>query len=81
MRDYLKFYIDGAWVEPTTPKPLKVINPATELPAGQISLGSASDVDRAVPAARRAFDRFSRTTREDRLALLGPIVEALQASL
>ena len=75
MRDYTKFYIDGAWVEPSHAKTLDVINPATERSAGRISLGDASDVDRAVIAARRAFDEFSRTRREERLALLGRIVE------
>ena len=75
MRDYTKFYIDGAWVEPSHAKTLDVINPATERSAGRISLGDASDVDRAVTAARRAFDEFSRTSREERLALLGRIVD------
>jgi aldehyde dehydrogenase (NAD+) len=75
MRDYLKFYIDGAWVDPAAAKTLDVINPATEAVAGRISLGSAADVDRAARAARRAFDGFSRSSREDRLALLGRIVE------
>jgi aldehyde dehydrogenase (NAD+) len=70
MRDYLKFYIDGAWVDPATPKTLDVINPATEGVAGRISLGSAADVDRAVQAARKAFVTFSQTTREERMALL-----------
>ena len=75
MRDYLKFYIDGAWVDPATPNTLDVINPATERPCGRISLGAAADVDRAVQAARRAFDSFAHTTREDRLALLGRIFD------
>jgi aldehyde dehydrogenase (NAD+) len=70
MRDYLKFYIDGAWVDPVTPKTLDVINPATEGVAGRISLGTAADVDRAVKAARKAFATFSQTTREERIALL-----------
>jgi aldehyde dehydrogenase (NAD+) len=75
MRDYLKFYIDGAWVQPAFPNTLDVINPATERPAGRINLGTAADVDRAVTAARRAFETYSQTTREDRLALLGRIVD------
>jgi aldehyde dehydrogenase (NAD+) len=75
MRQYLKFYIDGAWVDPATPKTLDVINPATEQSAGQISLGSAADVDLAVAAARRAFETFAYTSREERLALLGRIVD------
>lgn len=54
MRDHLKFYIDGQWVDPVTPKQLAVINPATESAAGHISMGSAADVDRAVKAAHAA---------------------------
>ena len=48
MREYLKFYINGEWVDPVTPKSLDVINPATEGVAGKISMGSAADVDRAL---------------------------------
>ena len=79
MRTYTKFYIDGAWVEPATPKTLDVINPATEKPCGTISLGSSADVDTAAHAARRAFAGFSQTTREDRLALLGRIIDGYRA--
>jgi len=78
MRDYLKFYIDGAWVEPVAPKTLDVINPATEGVAGRISLGGAADVDKAVKAARKAFETFSRTTREQRIELLERILEEYQ---
>jgi aldehyde dehydrogenase (NAD+) len=74
MRNYTRFYIDGAWVDPATPKTLDVINPATEAPAGVISLGSPADVDRAVSAAQRAFASFGFTTREARLDLLARIV-------
>ena len=73
MQDRLKFYIDGQWVDPIQPKTLDVINPATEQPIGRISLGSAADVDRAVKAARAAFETFSRTKKEERLALLSDI--------
>ena len=79
MRTYTKFYINGAWVEPATPKTLDVINPATEKPCGTISLGSSADVDTAAHAARRAFAGFSQTTREDRLALLGRIIDGYRA--
>ncbi len=74
MRDYLKFYIDGAWVDPAVPRTLDVINPATESPAGRISMGSAEDVDRAVRAARRAFASFSHTTVAERVALLERVI-------
>jgi aldehyde dehydrogenase (NAD+) len=79
MSNNQKFYIDGAWVDPISPKPFDVINPATEEPAAQISLGSAADVDRAVKAARRAFKSFSRTSKEERIALLQKIIEVYQS--
>lgn len=74
MRDYLKFYIDGQWVDPATPKTLDVVNPATEAVCGRISMGSAADVDRAVKAARKAFASFSQTPRAERVALLEAII-------
>lgn len=74
-----KFYIDGEWVEPATPNHFDVINPATEDVAGQISLGSAVDVDRAVKAARRAFPAYAATTREERLDLLRRIIKLYEA--
>jgi aldehyde dehydrogenase (NAD+) len=74
MRDYLKFYIDGFWVEPTSARPLDVINPATEMVAGRISLGAAEDVDAAVKAARKAFATWSVSTRDARIDLLDRII-------
>lgn len=70
MLDKRKFYIDGKWVEPATQNDLLVLNPATEKPIAVISLGTAVDVDRAVAAAKKAFASYSRTSVEERLALL-----------
>ncbi|MDT5021743.1 MAG: aldehyde dehydrogenase [Mycobacterium sp.] len=78
MREYLKFYIDGQWVDPVRPNPFDVENPATEQVSGKISLGSAADVDVAVNAARRAFSSWSQTTREQRLDLLQAILAEYQ---
>ena len=74
MRDYTKFYINGKWVDPVTPKTLDVINPANESVAGRISMGSAADVDAAVKAARAAFATYSQTTVAERIALLEAII-------
>src|ERR1700749_4869711 len=74
MREYLKFYIDGRWVDPVRPNPFDVENPANEQVSGKISLGSAADVDVAVNAARRAFTSWSQTTREQRVELLEAIL-------
>jgi aldehyde dehydrogenase (NAD+) len=78
MREYMKFYIDGKWVDPVTPKSIDVINPATEDVAGHISGGSAADVDKAVKAARKAFETYSQTTREERIDLLQRILAEYQ---
>ena len=73
MQDYLKFYINGEWVDPVTPATIDVINPATEQVYTQISAGSTEDVDRAVAAARAAFAGFSQWSVEQRLELLEKI--------
>jgi aldehyde dehydrogenase (NAD+) len=71
--DHLKFYIDGAWVDPVTPATIDVINPATEKAFTQVSAGSAQDVDLAVAAARRAFTSYSQWSVQQRLELLEKI--------
>lgn len=76
MSNSMKFYIDGAWVDPADPKPFDVINPATEEAFAQISLGNAEDVDRAVQAAKRAFPSWSQTTKQERLELFDAIMAA-----
>lgn len=70
-----QFYIDGAWVDPAVKKTIPVINPATEDKLYDVAVGSAADVDKAVAAARKAFETFSQTSREERIALLTKIIE------
>jgi aldehyde dehydrogenase (NAD+) len=77
----LKFYIDGAWVDPATPSTLGIVNPATEETFAQISLGSRQDVDRAARAARRAFATYSEVGVEGRLVYLQKIIEGFKARL
>ena len=77
-RECREFYIDGKWVAPRKAKDFPVLSPATEEPIGTIALGAREDVDDAVAAARRAFPAFADTSREDRLALLGKILEVYQ---
>ena len=71
MSNALKFYINGAWVDPVKPATLEVINPATEEPYTKISVGSAADVDRAVAAARgsRAAAIVALHLRQRRVSL------------
>ena len=74
MSNRTNFYINGEWVAPTTSELLDVINPATEQPIGQIAMGGVEDVNKAVAAAKSAFDSFSQTTKEERIALLEAII-------
>tara|TARA_R110001599_G_scaffold353231_1_gene590954 strand:- start:26055 stop:27482 length:1428 start_codon:yes stop_codon:yes gene_type:complete len=78
MREYMKFYINGEWVDPATPKSLDVINPATEEVCAHISMGSEEDVNRAVAAARAAFETFGRTSVKERVELLESCIEVYQ---
>ncbi|KZY94749.1 MULTISPECIES: aldehyde dehydrogenase family protein [unclassified Erythrobacter] len=77
MRDCTQFYIDGQWVDPVEENTVAVENPATEETIGHISFGTCADVDKAVAAARRAFESFSQTSKEERLTLL----RAIQAEI
>src|SRR5262245_26551619 len=79
MKECRQFYIDGKWVAPTRPHDFPVTNPATEETIATISLGSAADVDKAVAAARRAFESYSETSPAERLALLNRIIEVYQS--
>jgi aldehyde dehydrogenase (NAD+) len=78
MREYLKFYIDGRWIDPVERRTLDVVNPATEQVCGKIALGSAADVDKAVKAARKAFATWSQTSREERHGVLRRIAVEYQ---
>ncbi|MCO6050459.1 aldehyde dehydrogenase family protein [Mesorhizobium sp. RP14(2022)] len=75
MSHHLQFFIDGEWVDPVVPAVLDVIDPSTEEAYTQISVGSEADVNKAVAAAKRAFETFSQTTPEERLALLKRMLE------
>ncbi|MCH2354985.1 MAG: aldehyde dehydrogenase family protein, partial [Pseudomonadales bacterium] len=76
MSNQTKFYINGEWVEPSTTDTLDVINPATEQAIGPVAMGGLADVDRAVEAAAAAFESFSQSSKEDRVALLERIIAA-----
>jgi len=79
MKECTQFYINGEWVDPVDPKHLDVINPATEETIGKIAMGNSKDVDKAVAAAKEAFESFSQTSKEERLALMGKILEVYQS--
>ncbi len=73
-----QFYIDGKWVDPIAGRDLEVIDPSTEEPFAVISLGGQADTDAAVEAASRAFDGWSQSSKQERLAVLERLLEAYQ---
>ncbi|WP_405404960.1 aldehyde dehydrogenase family protein [Paracoccus sp. Ld10] len=76
-----KFYINGAWVAPVAQETMPIVTPSTNAQIGTLSLGNAMDVDRAVAAAKAAFETFSMTSKEERLALLRKLAEVTRARL
>lgn len=78
MSHHTQFYINGQWVEPKGQGSVDVVNPATEEVVATIALGNHEDVDLAVSAARKAFDSYSQTSREERIAILEKIIAVFQ---
>lgn len=81
MQRYEKFYIDGEWVEPLTPSYSELVNPTTEAVFASVAMGGVEDVNRAVAAARRAFETYSNTTLDERIALIDRIIGAYEERL
>ena len=75
MLDKREFYINGKWVKPAKANDFAVVNPSTEEECATISLGGQADTDAAVAAARAAFDGWSQTPREERMALIEKLAE------
>jgi aldehyde dehydrogenase (NAD+) len=70
MLEKRRFYIDGHWTDPAGGAPFEVVDPSTEEAFATISLGGAADTDRAVDAARRAFEGWMFTPPAERVALI-----------
>lgn len=64
MQNLSKFYIDGSWVSPSLNREFSVLNPATEGTVDSIYLADEADVDAAVAAAKKAFESFSQSSKE-----------------
>jgi aldehyde dehydrogenase (NAD+) len=73
-----QFYIDGQWTDPVSPAWFDLIDPATESKIDRLALGNATDVDRAVAAARKAFPAYSATSVQERIDLLRRIVQVYE---
>jgi len=73
-----KLYVGGNWVEPQGDEVIDVINPATGECIGSVPLGSPSDVDSAVSAARNAFPAWSKSTTDVRIDFLEKLSNAIK---
>src|SRR5439155_4731672 len=74
-----KLYIDGAWVASTGPETIDVTNSTTEEVMGRVPQATADDVDKAVQAAKAAFEGWAQTSAEERGKYMQRIGEGLQA--
>jgi aldehyde dehydrogenase (NAD+) len=72
-----RLYIGGNWAAPSSGDTIPVENPATEEVLAHVPAGTAEDVDRAVTAARAAFDGWAATPQAERGAMLGKLHSAL----
>lgn len=79
MTDISQFYIDGAWVTPLGTQTMPILNPATNSRIGTLSLGSGADVDRAVAAAKTAFETWGLAPKSERRAALARLLEISEA--
>jgi 1-pyrroline dehydrogenase len=73
-----QMFIDGDWADAASGETVAVINPATEEEIAQVPKGGASDVDRAVAAARTAFETWSQSTPQDRSKALYAFADAIE---
>ncbi|MBO9604100.1 MAG: aldehyde dehydrogenase family protein [Novosphingobium sp.] len=78
--DAHRFYIGGEWVAPLGHEQVDIRNPADFSPLGTAILGNAFDADRAVAAARKAFETWRFSTVEERLDLLRRMRAAVEAA-
>ena len=74
-----KIYINGEFVTPHGSELFDLFNPATEAVIGQVRLADEDDTRRAIVAAKDAFPAWSRTTREERIAVLERMYLAVRA--
>ncbi|HWF83053.1 MAG TPA: aldehyde dehydrogenase [Streptosporangiaceae bacterium] len=83
MRDHDRFYIGGQWVAPAGSATIEVISPHTEEVVGRVPEGTTADMDRAVEAARDAFDNgpWPRMDPADRAAAVGKLADLYAARL
>ena len=86
MADYQRLYIGGEWVEPVQRGVFETLDPSDESVLAQVAAATAQDVERAVAAARQAFDegdwpRWSGTQRAQVLRRIADGIRARQDEL
>jgi acyl-CoA reductase-like NAD-dependent aldehyde dehydrogenase len=81
VKNYDKIYIDGAWVASEGSGSIDVFDSTNGETIAAIPSGTATDVDKAVQAARAAFETWSQTTPEERAKALTRIGEGLAARM
>ena len=74
MKDKLKFYINGQWVESESNEKIEVINPANETIVGHVTAGTKEDIDSAVKAAANAFKTYQFSSKNERIELLNNVI-------
>ncbi len=75
MENKKNFYINGKWVTPKSKEEIKVIDPATEENCAVITLGNKDDVNDAVNAAKKAYNSWAFSSKEERIKLLEKLYE------
>ena len=79
MHEFSRLYVGGEWVAPSSGERIEIVHAATEQVMGSVPAGGAADVDRAVAAARAAFEGWAATPLGERLAALGRVAEGIMA--
>jgi acyl-CoA reductase-like NAD-dependent aldehyde dehydrogenase len=79
VKDYDNVYIGGQWVPSSGSGTIEVVNPSTEEVFGHVPEGTPADVDRAVAAAKDAFETWGQTEKDERRKVIQGLAEALAA--
>ena len=75
MLDKTKFYINGEWVNPSKKNDFDVINPSNEEVCAKITLGNSEDTNKAIQSAKKAFETWKETTKQERVGLLEKLLK------
>ena len=83
IRDYDRLFIGGDWVAPEGTDTIEVISPVTEEVVGRVPDGTEADIDKAVAAARRAFDQgpWPRMAPAERGEILRKVAAQITAEM